>query len=339
MKNIHKALTFRASSIGDSLMGKYLLENVHAQFPLARCGIVVANHGSMIRDLFAAYPWLEVIEANRHSPSGLWSLLRNFHGSDFVVTQYAGKKDGRFAFASKLVARLLAKRSGLIGFTDASKVNGLLYDKLISLSRTEAPAFLEREAINTAGIRIEKKWPTFQYVPVPSVLEKFSLTPKGYIVVHLFAGNKSRGLHSDKKRGLLVALQQKFPNMRLIVSGGKGDREEAEHITEGLSTLVIAGETTLQELSTLIAESRGTISVDTGVAHMTAQIGTPLIVLVGCLGRHWWQDGQYRPGAPISVFSRADLCTSGHQVSEGYSDCLGEIAIVDVVYTATKALI
>ena len=339
MRNIKKALTFRASSVGDCLMGKYLLENIHAQYPEARCGIIVANHGDLMRDLFAAYPWLEVIEVNRHSPRALWSLWKNFRGSDLVVTQYAGKKGGRFAFASKLAARLLAKRGGLIGFTDASKVNGLLYDKLISLSRTEAPAFLECEVLNAAGIPIEKKWPTFQYVPVPSVLEKFSLTPKGYIVVHLFAGNKSRGLHPDKKRGLLVALQQKFPNMRLIVSGGKGDREEAEHITESLSARVIAGETTLQELSTLIAESRGTISVDTGVAHMTAQIGTPLIVLVGCLGRHWWQGGQYRPGAPISVFSRADLCTSGHQVSEGYSDCLGEITIADVVYTATKALV
>ena len=109
---IKKALTFRASSIGDCLMGKYLLENIHVQFPSARLGIVVGSRGAMLRDLFAAYPWLEIIEANRRSPSALFSLLKNFYGSDLVITQYAGKPCGRFSFRSKLFARVLAKRGG-----------------------------------------------------------------------------------------------------------------------------------------------------------------------------------------------------------------------------------
>src|SRR3989338_3419571 len=96
---IEKALTFRASSIGDCLMGKYLLENIHAQFPNARLGIVVASRGAMIRDLFATYPWLEVIEANRRSPRSLFYLWRNFRNSDLVMTQYAGKLGGRFGLA------------------------------------------------------------------------------------------------------------------------------------------------------------------------------------------------------------------------------------------------
>ena len=58
-----KALTFRASSIGDALMAKYLLENVRATHPEARCAIVVAGRSGMIRDLLAAYPWIEVLEA------------------------------------------------------------------------------------------------------------------------------------------------------------------------------------------------------------------------------------------------------------------------------------
>lgn len=320
-------------------MGKYLLENVHAQFPQAQCGIVVADHGDMIRDLFAAYPWLEVIEANRRSPRALWSLLKNFHGSDFVVTQYAGKEGGRFALASKLAARVLAKRGGLIGFADASKINGLLYSKVISFSRQEPPASLEREALAVTGIPLKREWPTLEYVSMLSVTEKFNLAPKGYVVVHLFAGNKSRGLHPDKKRELLVALHKELPDMRLVISGGDKDREEALQIAEGLGASVIAGETTLQEFMNLIKESRGVVSVDTGVAHMTAQLNTPLVVLVGCLGRHWWQEGQYRPEASITVFSRADLCAEGHRISDGYSECLGEISIPDVVYTAKKVLV
>jgi len=335
MKTIHKALTFRASSVGDCLMGKYLLENVHAQFPEARCGIVVANHGDLMRDLFAAYPWLEVIEANRKSPRALWQLWKDFHGSEFVVTQYAGKEGGRFSLASKLAARLLARSGGLVGFADVSKLNGLLYSQVISFSRQAPPASLEREALKAGGISITHEWPTLESIPMAAA-QKFSLTRKGYIVVHLFAGNKTRGLHPDKKRELLKALHATLPDTRLMVSGGKADREEVLRITQDLPVTAIAGETTLQELMSLIRESSGVVSVDTGVAHMTAQLNVPLVVLASCLGRHWWQEGQYRPDAPIKVFSRADLCVGGHRVSNGYSECLGEISIPDVTSAVSQ---
>ena len=136
-----------------------------------------------------------------------------------------------------------------------------------------------------------------------------------------------------------MALHTALPDARLVISGGRNDRAEAEQIAAGLDAAILAGETTLQEMMNLIVGSRGVVSVDTGMAHMTAQLGLPLVVLAGCLGRHWWQEGQYAPEAPISVFSRADLCTDGHKVSRGYSDCLGEIAIPEVVYTAGKVLV
>lgn len=138
-RSIQKVVTFRASSIGDCLMGKYLLDNVHAQFPNARLAIVVASRAAMIRDLLAASPHIEVIEANRKSLKSLWSLWREFRGSDLVVTQYAGKVGGKFSLASKLAARVLARRGGLVGFRDASRFN-FFYDHIVEFNRSEAPA-------------------------------------------------------------------------------------------------------------------------------------------------------------------------------------------------------
>ncbi len=90
-------------------MGKYFLENVRVSNPSARFGIVVGSRGTMVRDLFSGYPWIEVVEANRRSPFSLWRLWREWRGSDMVLTQYAGKKGGRFSLASKCAARLLAR--------------------------------------------------------------------------------------------------------------------------------------------------------------------------------------------------------------------------------------
>lgn len=333
---IQKALTFRASSIGDCLMGKYLLENIHAQFPQARCGIVVASRGAMIRDLFAAYPWLEVIEANRRSPQALLSLWKNFRGSDLVVTQYAGKKDGSFGFASKLAGRMLAKRSGLIGFTDSSRWNRVLYDQLVPVQVDKVVADRDREALRAAGIPLLLPFPILKCVPDDAVLTKFKLEEGNYIVVHLFAGNAGRGLHPDKKRELLGALAGRLPGTRLVISGGANEREEVLRITENIPVTVIAGETTLQELINLIFLSRGVVSLDTGVAHITAQLGKPLIVLCGCVGHNWWFPEQYGADAPITVFSRADLCTSGH-ISKKYPVCINTIAM-DIVAQQASSL-
>lgn len=327
---IKKALTFRASSIGDCLMGKYLLENIHMQFPQARLGLVVASRAGMIRDLLAAYPWLEVIEANRRNPQALLSLLKNFYGSDLVVTQYAGKQGGKFSLASKFVARVLAKRGGLVGFTDVSCWNSMLYDKLVPVRSDIAIAEHDREALRVAGIPVLLPFPRLEFVQNDSALAKFNLEENQFVLAHLFAGNASRGLHPDRKRELLVALAQKLPDTSLVISGGASDREEAVHIAENISVTVIAGEATLQDVMNLISESRGVVSVDTGMAHIAAQLGKPLVVLHSCLGANWWFHEQYGKDAPITTFSRSDLCASGHRYKE-YPDCINAIDIEKVV--------
>jgi len=331
---IRKALTFRASSIGDCLMGKYLLENVHRQFPDARLGIVVASRAGMIRDLFAAYPWLEVIEANRRHPGSLFSLWKRFRNSDLVVTQYAGKQGGSFSLASKLAARVLARHGGLVGFTDASWWNRLLYDRLVPVRSDIAVAEHDRAALRAAGMPVALPFPTLAFLRDDTVLKKFGLEAGKFIVVHLFAGNASRGLRPDKKRELLAALAGKLPGVRLVISGGAADWEEAARITEHVPATVIAGEATLQELMNLISESRGVVSVDTGVAHIAAQLRRPLVVMRTCVGRQWWFPGQYGEDAPITVFSCDEKCATGH-VNGNYPACLNAIDMEGVARTVS----
>ncbi|HEX8994336.1 MAG TPA: hypothetical protein VF803_03730, partial [Candidatus Paceibacterota bacterium] len=208
MDTIRKAVTFRASSIGDCLMGKYLLENIHAQFPEARCAIVVASRGGMIRDLFAAYPWLEVREVNRFNVRELWRLWRDFRGSDIVVTQYAGKPGGRFSLRSKLFARLLARRGALAGFVDAARWNRFIYDTLVPFDIAVAPAEHERRALSRIGLSVPLPYPRLAYRKENDelVLRQFGLASGAYLVEHLFAGNASRDLSPEKRRELVRAL-------------------------------------------------------------------------------------------------------------------------------------
>lgn len=326
------ALTFRASSIGDCLMGKYFLENVHIKYPNARCAIVVSSHGSMIRDLCAAHPWLEIIEVNRRNPLGVLRLWYVWRGSDVVLTQYAGKAGGRFSLASKFIARLLARRGGLIGFADASLWNKYLYDAVISFDRNTAPAELERQALAKLNIPIALSVPTLSFFPQTSVFKRLAVEPGRYAIVHLFAGNTGRGLSPEKQHELVSALHERLPDITLLLSGGKKDIGQAEEITACMQNVrVIAGQTSLQDMMELISSAAEVVSVDTGMAHITAHLGKPLVVLATCVGLHWWKDEQYGRQAPVRLFTHTE--PNGHTFKE-YPDCINDIDMREVAGAA-----
>lgn len=310
-------------------MGKYFLENVHAAHPSARCGIVVGSKGAMIRDLLSAYPWIEVIEVNRRHPRALIRFICTWQGSDLVLTQYAAKEHGRFSLMSKLAARCIARRGGMFGFEDAARWVNHLYDVLIPLPPGAAPALLERKALAAADIRVAFPTPTISPVAFSELPVK-----KPYVVVHLFSGSQNRGLSSENKRTLLMELSKALPQLTLILTGGDADQEEAHAIAQSLPVTIFAGGKSLTELIALMQEAALVVSVDTGAAHVAAELHRPLIVLATCLGLHWWQKDQY-PDQEIKLFTR--LHKGAHEFVP-YPKCLNTIDMAEVAQSAARII-
>jgi ADP-heptose:LPS heptosyltransferase len=270
------------------------------------------------------------IEANRRDPCSVLRLFKKYRRSDLVVTQYAGKKGGKFSLLSKIMARFLSKSGGFVGFEDVSAWNRVLFDVKLDVNPNMAVVWHEREGLRAVGAPISIGRPTLSFTKDKSVLSRFSLIPGQYIVVHLFAGGAGRGLHPDKKKELIAKLAAKNPDLKLVISGGKDDKEEAVRVSEGISALVVAGLTSLQELINLISESRCVISVDTGVAHITAHLGKKLSVIRTCLAPNWWFADQYGADARIAVHSHDASCADGH-IFEDYPTCINSVDLEDVV--------
>jgi ADP-heptose:LPS heptosyltransferase len=293
----------------------------------------------MIRDLFLGSPYIEVMETNRRDMKGLLHLWQKFHSSDIVVTQYAGKHGGQFGLASKLAARALAKRGALIGFKDVSGWNKFLFNHLLPVRPDYPVVEHEREALRAAGLEVYIPYPRLVVEKRDAVLERFQLTAGEYIVSHFFAGNPGRSISPLKARELVVELQKEFPGTTLVLSGGGDDRQQAEEIVEGLqNVLVVAGSVSLQDMMQVLGASRGVVSVDTGVAHISAQLEVPLVVLRTCLGPNWWFPEQYGPNIPAAQFSREDLCMPKH-IKKNYPDCINEVAMREVANGAKKYFI
>ncbi len=325
---IRKALTFRASSIGDALMAKYLLENIRAVYPAARCGLVITARRAMIRDLLAAYPWVEVIEANRRHPLAVLRLMRRYWLSDLVSTPYTA---GTVNLFTKIMARFLARRGGCIGFIDKSPYSRFFYDRMLPFwGRGTAPRLLEQKVLEAAGVPVGIKWMKLKYIPQTQLLSRLGLEKNNYIILHLFAGSQTRGLNPEHQQSLVDALVREFPGVPLVFTGTAHDHGYIQKLT--LPNGTVLPTTTVQEMAQLIDDSRGVVSVGTGPSHMASILRKPLCVLCVCHGVPWCGPEQYGD-APIAVFARPDLCPNGHN-NEGYARCMNGI---DMGQVAAKA--
>ncbi len=313
-------------------MGAYFLENIHATFPNARYGIVVGSRGGMIRDVLAAYPWIEVIEVNRKKPESIISFFKEWHGTDIALTQYAGK-GGMFSLASKIVARCITKKGGFVGFTDPYLGNVFLYDKLVPF-KPIAPAALERLALSAVNVPVAIPFPTLAAVSPDKALSISVPQGKRYAVVHLFPGSDTRGLSPERRRELIHLLSKEFgASVTLLLSGANNDAAAVDAAIENTDARNIAGKVTLQELIHILQNAAFVISVDTGVAHMSAQMGLPLMVLRTCMGDAWWSAEQYGNPKNVFQFSRPDVCGHPHY-GKVFPACINDIDFDEVIQTA-----
>lgn len=332
---LRKALTFRASSIGDCLMGKYLLENIHRAYPEAQCSLLVADKSGMVRDLLAAYPWIDIVEANTRNPKTILSAFQRLHFSDVTVTQYSGR--GSFSASSKLFARVLTRFGRLAGFTDSWPFNSLVFDHLIPFSMRRAMRLHECDALTTLGIPVTLPEITLVYNDDNTVLEQLNLTDGSYIILNLFSGSRGRGLSLEHQIKIARTIVGAFGDrMKIVLTGGPSDELLMRSIKELSPALVLASGISMQALVTLVAKSKAVVSLDTGVAHIAAQTGVPLVVMRTCWGYNWWIKDQYsRDG--IAVLAHDELCTNGH-IAKDFPECLGAISAEEVVH-AIKTLV
>jgi ADP-heptose:LPS heptosyltransferase len=335
MKNIKKVLLFKAASLGDNLMGKYFFENIKAQFPDARYGVVVGSKSGMIKDLLKAYPWIEVIEVNRKHPLKLLQFIFSWWRTDISVIQYTKTK---FSTPSKLIARLITKRGGLVGFEDSWPYNKYLFDILLETAMADknpihSTVEHERKALRTLGLTVPVKDLNLKFTENKKFLEKFNIKPEEYIVAHLFSGNKGRGLSPEYKLNLVKLMYEKFGALyKLVLTGGKEDREEIKEIEKFVPVLNLAGAVTIQELINVIHTARAVVSLDTGAGHIAAHLKKPLVILRTCLGRLWWMEDQYKNLPTVLCYENS--CLKGHEYKD-YPDCLNKIKAQDIVHALT----
>ncbi|MBO3093340.1 glycosyltransferase family 9 protein [Cellulomonas dongxiuzhuiae] len=99
-----------------------------------------------------------------------------------------------------------------------------------------------------------------------------------YVVVHPGASVPARAPSPDHAREIVAALAD--AGRTVLVTGGRGERDLAAHVTAGVAGAVdVAGRTSLAGLAAVLAGADVVVVGNTGPAHLAAAVGTPVVSL------------------------------------------------------------
>ena len=203
---------------------------------------------------------------------GLTSLDPALHGADVAVNLHGRGPQSHRLLLETEPRRLVAFANAQVPFADA------------------APEFREREhevqrwcrLLSESGIPADRH--DLDLEPAPYVGRY-----RGSILLHAGASSEARRWPVGHWIDLARRLQRDgYP---VVLTGSSAEFRRCRIIARNAQIpfeRVVAGQTTLAELASLVGAARAVVCGDTGIAHLATAIGTPSVVLFGPISPHEW---------------------------------------------------
>ncbi len=145
--------------------------------------------------------------------------------------------------------------------------------------------------------------------------------------------------HGERFAGALEGLAEEMGAGALIF-GGPGDREAAERVFEGIkgrvTTLNLAGRTTLRECMALLKGLSIFITNDSGAMHMAAALGVPTVAVFGSTDPAL--TGPTGPKTRVIIKKTACSPCFDRVCRFGHMDCMDAVTVEDVQEAALELL-
>jgi len=217
----------------------------------------------------------------RFRPKGLTLLhllmtLRRYQ-SDAILILNHSLRFARIAFWAKVPIRA--------GRVDSSCLTGSLARLLTHPAPLQPFMHRVEHNLSVAEAILNRKLPRYPLIFAParpaSLPSQLQPLPEGsYVVIHIGTGGNQPYWVPERFAEVGIYLAQKY-RLIPVLSGSKSDCELAKRCINRLCVpyINLVGEVTIPELAEVIRRARMLISVDTGVVHLAAAVGTPCITM------------------------------------------------------------
>ncbi len=218
----------------------------------------------------SVWDFLKRLRSLRHAA---YDLLIDFHGGPraFWITLFSGaryKVGHRLKYKHRFYTLTIPRESG--SELTHSVENHFNLVKAVGVTTETIPGLALPPSLKGEKIRINE------------ILNERGLSEKGYVVLHIGAGNRFRDWGSDNLSHLLHGLIRR-PDSDVVLIGGPEDRPRALALEEiqPQRILSLAGRLNLREARDLIERADLYIGPDSGPMHIAASTRTPIVALFG----------------------------------------------------------
>ena len=273
----------KTAAIGDTVLLSAVICELKNAYPDCYITVVCSrNNLAMVRLLNNVN---EIFEFNMSRPISSLYKLRMIKSAQ-IIFDFAP-----WARINSLIAWKI-KAAFKVGFYRKNMYRHYIYDGVVE-HRDDV-----HELDNYRNILQYVLIPLQNYEPVIAANDekKISQIPTApYVVFHLFPGGASAHLRSWEN-GKWIQLAKKIFDKygySIVFTGGLEDKEKSEGIANSLkkinvSAYSLSGKASLEETVYLLKQAKLLITVNTGIMHIGAAVGVPLIALHGATSDKRW---------------------------------------------------
>jgi exopolysaccharide biosynthesis WecB/TagA/CpsF family protein len=143
------------------------------------------------------------------------------------------------------------------------------------------------------------------------------LNTSGGIVLHAGSGGYSLARRWDAAQFAAVAdALHAETGKPIVLVGGRGDDAQAVQAAMRAPCIDLSGQTTLPQLAGVLSRAALFIGADSGVLHLAAAVGVPVVAIFGPSNPDAW--GPWQPGGHVTVVRSAPECSPcsyvGHRI-------------------------
>jgi len=282
-------LVLRYRFIGDTILTVPFLRNLRRAYPQARIDMMVAPYSSDVLigtpyvDDFIVYdpPTIHADSGGRHRT--FLSKVR------FVADLRKRRYDKAYVLKRSLSSAVIAFLSGAperIGFDTESR--GFLLTKRVPYRRDQHEVLNFLDVLRADGVPVVddhlEAWLTEEEVAFADgfLAERGAADGARLVAIHPFSSHPQKPWHEDNFIAVANALQEKH-GVRILLFGGRRDEALAAYIGERVRPTPISavGRTDLRQTMALLSKCSLLVCNDSGIMHLAAALGVPLVALFG----------------------------------------------------------
>jgi ADP-heptose:LPS heptosyltransferase len=266
----------KAGAIGDTVLISAIIADLRCAFPSASITFFAGESNFEIADMLEGVD--RVIKLPMSNPAAALTSIRST--SVDVLLDF-----GQWSRVDALLS-LLSRSRFTIGFRTRAQYRHYGYDLALEHSSDVHELDNFRSLVYPLGAHA-------QNVPSLRVSEKAGLS-KEYLAFHLWPGGRRRLLKEwPTERWLGLVEEFAKPEMRVVLTGSPSDRRLnddliARTVSRARPFVLNAAGSSLKKTAAILARARVVVSVDTGLMHMAAALGVPLVALHGPSSSKRW---------------------------------------------------